>query len=117
MYGLSKNEDLKLMIGATLTQVCVGENEVILNFDKPVAVTILSDFAVSSNGGVAVRHEEPRSGACSLFGLIGSPIERAAATDGGGLLIEFAPGTLEIFDTCKEYESIWIKLGDKQVIV
>lgn len=117
MYGLSKNEDLQLMVGATLTQVCVGENEIILNFDKPVAVTILAEFAVSSYGGAAVRYEETRSGASSLFGLIGAPIERATVTDDGGLLITFSLGTLEVFDTCKEYESIWIKLGDKQIIV
>jgi hypothetical protein len=80
-------------------------------------VTILADFAVSSDGGAAVRYEESRSGASSLFGLIGSPIERAAATDDGDLIIVFSLGTLEIFDTCKEYESIWIKLGDKRIIV
>lgn len=117
MYGLGKNEDLQMIAGSVLTQVCVGENEVILNFDKPVSITLLTDFSVSSNGGERVRHEDMRHGACSLLGLIGNEVKRVEVTDEGGLLIWLGIDTLELFDTSKEYESIWIKIGDRQIIV
>lgn len=117
MYGLNKNEDLGLMIGATLTQICAGENEIILNFDKSVSVTILSDFAVSMRGDGAVRYEDPRRGAVSLMDLIGHELTGVRATDTGGVFLEFGSHSLELFDTSNEYESFWLQLADKQVVV
>lgn len=117
MYGLDKDENLELMFGAVLTQICVGENEIILNFDKPVSITILADFAVASTEGAFVRYDDMRHGTSALLGLIGNQVEHAEATDQGGLLMVFESGRVQLFDTSKEYESMWIKLGDKEIIV
>lgn len=117
MYGLNKNEDLRLMVGATLTQVCVGANEIILNFDKPISVTILSDFSVSMKGDGAVRYEDTRRGSVSLMNLIGHEMTNARATDGGGVVLEFGSEALELFDISKEYESFWLQMADKQIVV
>jgi hypothetical protein len=117
VYGLKNNEDLQPLLGATLTQVCVGQNEVVLNFDRPVSVTVLSDFSVSLNGAPKVRYQDARHGAVSLLPLIGNQIGSAVATTGGGLQLEFESGALEIFDESSQYESFWLKLGDKEIIV
>ena len=117
MYGLKKSEDLQPVLGATLTQICVGENEVILNFDRPVSVTVLSDFSVSLNGMPMVRYQGARQGVVSLLPLIGNQIGSAVATTGGGLQLEFESGALEIFNESSQYESFWLRLGDKEIIV
>lgn len=56
MHKLSRDTDLTCLLGAELVQVCIGTNEVILNFDRGVRITILSDFALGEPNGPTVRY-------------------------------------------------------------
>ncbi len=118
MYRLSKDASLSFLIGVELLQVCVGRNEVILNFDRNVRLTILSDFSVSIAGGRSIIYKETITGAVALFPLLHDVIEQARATEEGGLFLKFRSGMcVEAFDTSEQYESFWISNGDKQIIV
>ena len=39
MYGLAEDADLSFFKGAFLEQVCLGANQVILNFDQGVSIS------------------------------------------------------------------------------
>ena len=119
MYPLPKHVDLSFLVGAKLLQCCVGENELILNFDKEIRITVLSDFAVKAAGGASVvRYTRPTGGAGAVLPLLGDTVTRATATDHGGLLLAFTSGAhLELFDTSVQFESFWIQHKKTQIVV
>lgn len=118
MYRLSSTEDLSFLGHAELIQVCIGANEVILNFDRDVQITILADFGVTMANGAMVRYEEPSRGAASLIGLLNDSIATAEAVQSGDLRVVFASGVeLVVFDSNPEYESFWIKGPNREIIV
>lgn len=118
MYPLTTHTDLSFLPGAKLLQCCVGENELILNFDNDIRITILSDFAVQVAGAPLMRYTRPTAGAPAVFPLLGDTVTGATATNAGGLLLRFASGThVELFDTSKEFESFWIRNRRTEIIV
>ena len=40
MYGLPLDTDLRFLVGSVLTQVCIGENEVLLNFEPETSIMV-----------------------------------------------------------------------------
>lgn len=118
MNGLSPDIDISFLLGTSLLQVCVGKNDLILNFDRDVRITLLSDFSFQEKDGLPEIYRETTVGAIALFLLLHDTVEQASATEGGGLMLKFASGRiLEAFDTSQQYESFWIANGDQQIIV
>ena len=118
MYRLSKDVDLGFLVGVELHQVCVGKNEVILNFDHDVRITILSDFAVGNRDAPFTKYHDASTGAIALLPLLHCTVSHAKATDEGGLLLTFGSGVrLEVFDDSDQYESFWIAHGEQQIII
>jgi hypothetical protein len=118
MYPLGKDVDLSFFLGAQLLQVCVGKNELILNFDRSIRVTVLSDFIVTAPAGRSTAYGDPIKGAPSVLPLLHDRIEAARATDDGGLRLRFQSGSeVEIRDTSAQHESFWISNGDRLLIV
>ena len=118
MYGLSKNVDLSFLSGVELQQVCIGRNEVILNFDQDVRITVLSSLAVSCERGTPpTRYDDVVIGGSMVLPLLHDAVSEAEATDEGGLLLAFASGgTIIVFDDSDQYESFWIAHGKEQII-
>lgn len=119
MYGLSKNVDLSFLRGAELQQVCIGRNELILNFDRDVRITILSSLGVSCPRGVySTNHSDVVVGGIKIVGLLNDVILDAEATDEGDLMMTFESGwAITAIDDSDEYESFWIAHGAEQIIV
>lgn len=112
MFGLPRDLDLGFMVGCTLLQVCVGQNEVILRFDREVSITIESRFLVRDpHGGEAVVESAPR-GVASLVSLLADSVIDASGNEDGTLRLSFGKGEiLEVYDSSKEYESYQIQHG------
>lgn len=118
MYRLSQDADLSFFVDVDLLQVCVGRNELILNFDRNVNLTMLSTFAVGDPDGASVTCEESLAGVLALFPLICDSVTKAEATPDGGLLLLFRSGrTITVFDDSDQYESFWIGTGEAEIIV
>lgn len=119
MYRLSNNVDLSFLYGVELQQVCIGENEVILNFDRDIRITILSSFAVASKRDTPITtYHEAAKGGSAILSLLHLCVSKAEATDTGGLLLEFNSGaSVNIFDDSDQYESFWIANQNEQIIV
>jgi hypothetical protein len=110
MFPLSKDIDLSFFRNKLLLQVCVGKNEVILNFDGDVKLTILSTFRVSSDASGEVEYDESAAGGARLLSLLHDTARLATPTADGGLQLAFESGTvLVLLDTSKQYESFWIE--------
>lgn len=119
MYGLPKSVDLSFLVGATLIQVCVGENEVVLNFDGDISVMSASSVRYAQAGERdAVLFEEARPAGQVLLGLLGTAISEVANYGDGTVGLLWSSGErVELLDSWKEYESYTIRHGDLLIVV
>jgi hypothetical protein len=118
MYGLPDDIDLSFLEGATLLQVCLGENEVILRFDPDLSITIESTFRARTPARQGALFRDPRSAAAVLVELISDVITKAHGRTDGTLRLSFSRGgVLEIYDDSKQYESYQIQHGKDLYVV
>jgi hypothetical protein len=118
MYGLPDNTDLNFLTGARLLQVCVGENEVIANFDLEISIMIASTARVAGRAGLSDSLDSATELGIALFPLLGCAIEGASGTSNGTLQLAWDDGTIvEIFDSFEDFESYTLRNGADLIIV
>ena len=114
MYGISASFPHHKLVGLTLVQVCVGENDLILNFDEQSRILITSAVSVS---GVVERTQDFAKVAPVLFRLLGNKIRRSIAPDPKVLLLQFGGYRVNLYDDSVTYESIVVTLPDEEIVI
>jgi Family of unknown function (DUF6188) len=118
MYGLSAEHDLSFLMGSTLLQVCIGENEAILRFNNEISITIESKFLVQDSSGLKTTFDDARSAAGPLVKLLSDTITKVLGQRDGTLRLCFTRGDiLEIYDSFESYESYQIQHGTDVYVV
>lgn len=118
MYGLPKDIDLNFFIGRTLVQVCVGSNDLILNFDGEVSVTVTSSVGCMGSSGKLTKYDDFREAAPEVLMLLDRAVVSAKGDEGGTLALEYDGGRhLQLYDDTKQYESYTIRNGGKVIVV
>ena len=118
MYGLPKDIDLGFLVGAKLLQVCVGENEVIANFDPAVSVMIASAVRLHPADDLLRTLEDSKAIGSALLPLLGAAVRDASGTPDGTLHLVWENGTIvDILDSWAEFESYTIRNGDDLIVV
>lgn len=103
MYGLPVDTDLSFFHGAMLSQLCVGENEVIMHFGDSLSVLIASTIDVERDDDQR-ELDDPRSQARSLLDLLGQSVSSASVLPGGTTQLIWSDGTaLRMRDSWSEY--------------
>jgi len=118
MYGLPKNVDLAFLKGKELLQVCLGENEVIMNFFEATSITIQTTiYHYEEDRLVGVFGNAPAS-AATVVRFLGHTIADFQTSEDGTLRLKFSNGeSLEIRDEDKHYECYLIGHQGKMVVV
>jgi len=118
MYGLPPDIDLLFLKEATLLQVCIGENEVVLGFFPQISIMVASTIRVVRPEGSMQTLEDARDAGISLSRLLGDSIQEVAGSTDGTLCLTWGSGeVVEILDTWKEFESYTIQKGDRIIVV
>ncbi len=118
MNPLPPDTNLDFLLSQTLLQVCIGENEVILNFDGSTSITIECDFHIRGAKGKEEAFEDPRTAASALVQLISEKVVKFANQSNGTLTLWFTGGKmLALHDTYEMYESYVIQNGDDFYVV
>jgi len=118
MYGLPPDVDLGFLVEAQLLQVCTGENEVILNFDREISIMCASEIRSEAVGSLAVLFEKPREATISLVDLLGDVVASVDGAVNGTLQIRWSSGALtEFLDTWEKFESYTVRHGDLLIVV
>jgi hypothetical protein len=118
MYGLPADSNFDFLKGAQLIQVCTGENELILNFDRDISIMCASDIRVGSTGQSATLFELPRDATLEVIKLLGDLITTAEGSTDGTLRIGWSRGvSTELLDTSDNYESYTVKYGEQLIVV
>ncbi|MBL1180479.1 MAG: hypothetical protein HND27_05170 [Bacteroidetes bacterium] len=117
MHGLPKNTDLNFLIGQDLIQVCIGENDLLLNFSENCTIEILSTCKLVQGKKILKIESYPVS-ASLLCSLIGSKVVSYEISDQGALMLSLNNDAfLTIYDDSDNYESYIIKYSDKEIVV
>jgi len=118
MYGLPENIDLKFFEQQELLQICVGKNEVILNFTGHISVTIQSRFACSNSKPLSIANDELPLAAYPLLYFIGALVVKAEGDTDGTLRLTFSnTELLLVHDDDPNYESYVITRNGQTVII
>jgi hypothetical protein len=125
MYGLPSDTDLNFLLSATLTQVCIGENEIILNLHPAgaklsprIEIMSASSIRLCRNGEDWSTFSESVIAAPAVLGLLGETISKTSIVGTGTLRIGWSSGTeLELLDTFDRYESYTIKHSEEIIVV
>jgi Family of unknown function (DUF6188) len=100
MYGLPETTDLSFFQGESLIQVCVGQNEVILQLSGHISVMLASLIRLKSPTGEERLIEDARQSGAALLPLIGSSVSAVHAVSPGTLRLAWISGeVLQILDS------------------
>jgi hypothetical protein len=118
MYGLPADTDLSFLKDATLIQVCVGENEIILNLHPQISIMFTAVVRLLNQGGEELVSEESLQLAPALLPLLGSTVADVSIVPPGTLRLAWSSGqVLDLIDSEEHYESYTITNGDKVIVV
>lgn len=118
MYGLAQGTDLSFFEGATLIQVCIGENEVVLNFHPSISVMIASNVVVLDIDGGSQTLEDSKAIGLAATSFLGNEIAEAVVKEAGTTALRWSGGeVLEIRDTWENFESYTITYDEIRIVV
>ena len=89
MYGIRSNLNLNFLIGRTLVQICVGENDLVLNFDGQLSITVMSSIGCTTKAINIDRYEDFRKAAGDLFVFLNKTIQSATFKNNSTLILSF----------------------------
>jgi hypothetical protein len=118
MYRLPHDVDLSFFCNRTLFQVCIGANEMILNFGEGLSITVTSSIGWTGRTGAHDTYEDFSKAASAIVTLLDDLVTSAHGDAKGTLSLNFHSGIkLEFYDNSDQYESYLIKNGDKLIVV
>lgn len=118
MYGLPNDIDLDFFVGASLIQVCIGENEVIANLHPDISVMIASNVRLDLHEGEIEAFDDAEALGVALLPLLGGAIVDASGAVDGTLRLTWEGGTtIEILDSYREFESYTVRHGAELIVV
>lgn len=121
MYGLEKSVSLDFLRDLRLEQVCIGNFQVILRFDKETSISIEGSLEISDGDSKVSRnlHADKPSETTELVALVGLMTANVANLGDGKVRLHFSNGALlTLFDSKKDFESYQISsAGIEEIIV
>ena len=118
MYGSLEGQDLSFLIGAQLIQVCIGENDVVLNMHPDVSMMIASNVSVTAKQGETSTLESSLDIGTAMAKLLGSSVVEVTGESDGTLVLGWSLGSVtRILDTWADYESYTIRHGETVIVV
>jgi hypothetical protein len=108
--------NLDFLLGATLIQVAIGENETILRTHPETMVA--SNVEVKLPDGSTRVQEAAVEVGRSVLHLLGKAITQAVGTPDGALVLTWSDGTtIKILNSWEHYESYTVTHGDSVFVV
>lgn len=118
MYGVPPDFDPGTLVGEELLQICVGQSDLILNFEPPASILVTSSIAYAPPGGASAEIGSLAEAGRILVALLGEKIVSASVILERTLRLEFGTGArVEIRDDSDRFESFTIRRGGDLIIV
>jgi hypothetical protein len=87
---------LEILAGSTLMQVCIGEHQVIMNFDRELSVSVETEVsAAPADAGQECWVGPPAAGS-ALLAFLGQSVDDARIEENGDLVVSFGNGQVHV---------------------
>jgi len=118
MHGLPPDTDLQFIVGAELTQVCIGQNEVILNLFERVSFTLECSVSFAFDLGGPSILDKPKDIGIAALRLLGEQVRSVEILSEGTLKLAWGTRAFtEFYDSSQQYESYTITHGEEHIVV
>jgi hypothetical protein len=118
MIEIPKDFDFSFMVGRTLLQLGIGENEIILNFDHEVHILVEVPVKLKIPGNLTIICDAHGRDCIGLPKLLGKQVIKCERMNSKTMKINFEDGEiLEMSDEKEFYESYSIMVGEKRALV
>jgi hypothetical protein len=112
MYGFNEAIPFKHLIGLTMTQICVGANEIILRFEDNSAILVQS-----LNQFLSDNRLEVAEGRILLPLGLGEVVEECFIVSNRCVKITFGRNSLLLSDDSDQFESIVFELAGSRYVI
>jgi hypothetical protein len=117
MKGLPTNVDLEPLFRARVIQLCFGENEVQVHFDKGARVVVESEMLYRTAASTETRISKYAAAATVLCRMPGQQVVTANREADGGLSLRFDGGDeLHVLNDSVQCESFQIHIAGKTYV-
>jgi hypothetical protein len=118
MYGFAMDFNPHVFVGRRLLSVSFAENLITLEFDGGLTVTVLNAVPYRSAPDSEYCVDSPPVSSSSLPSLVGRAVEAASMDPPRELMLELEGGGLiNLVDDSESYESLVIRVDDREIIV
>lgn len=117
MYGLDKNYDLSFLIDREVIQICIGQGQFALHFDKKVSIYIENYICIKNGDDYFQFSPKNRDGSKLLIDFLGKKVEKIFIDNDGELKLIFWDEYEIILYENPNYESYTIFQDDHEIIV
>ena len=115
MYRVPANLDLHRLMGATLTQLAIGEFQIQFRFTPEVEIAVEGHWELRDQAGHIIDQAQRNADrkAYRVHQLLGHQIVNTRVDPPKSLTLEFDDGQrLQVFDSKPEFESFTIQPGE-----
>jgi hypothetical protein len=85
-----------VLAGRTLIQVCIGEHQVIMHFDREFSVSVETKLLAPPADGARADWLGPPMAGSALLAFLGQSVEDARIDENGDLVLSFESGPLYV---------------------
>lgn len=116
MYGFNQIKQNNLLVGAELLQICIGENEIILNFfPDGISITVFDVKGFLENNSFMF---EPLVSVQKRIGQIGKAVHKFTVISNDTAILLMADGAeIVLKDDSSEFESVTIKCAEGVIVI
>lgn len=118
MYGIDEGLDIEFLRGEGLTQICVGEAQVILRFGDSKSISAECDMMLRSDGGPEHVIADFKTDGGPILKMLGATLTDWRVVSRKELELAFSDGhTLVLTDDSEHYEAFQINNGPDMIVV
>lgn len=118
MYGLPTDFDSGIFVGRTLELVCFAAYQFNLHFGQNLMIQVNGEYSLQMDAGSEPEIIEPPEFHPGLTKLLEQTVSNASSTRDGMLTLQFSSGAVfTCYDRTPGYESYYIHIGDRRIIV
>lgn len=118
MYGLPADFDSRIFVGRDSEMVCFAAYQFNLHFGQKLMIQVNGEYSLQMDPGSEPEIIEPPEFPPGLTKLLEQTVSNASSRRDGALTLQFSNGAVfTCYDRTPGYESYYIHIGDRQIIV
>jgi hypothetical protein len=86
----------EILAGSTLIQICIGEHQAVMNFDRELSVLVETEISAILAGTGRAGWVRPPAAGSVLLGFLGQSIDDARIEENGDLVVLFERGQVYV---------------------